>query len=49
MSVQDWFQLLFAGAYLILLNWQRLSLVALKKSVDTEVSALKDELEKENS
>ena len=47
MTAQDWFMLIFAGAYLVLLNWLRLSLVGLKSSVDDELTAHKTELTKE--
>lgn len=34
----DWVTLIFSGAYLVLLNWLRLSIVSLKKALDEEKS-----------
>lgn len=36
MTAIEWFTLIFAGSYLVLLNWLRLSLVSLKKALDDE-------------
>jgi len=47
MTTVDWFMLIFAGAYLVLLNWQRLGIASLKQSLDKEVKALNEALDKE--
>ena len=47
MTTVDWFMLIFAGAYLVLLNWLRLGVASLKESLDKEVTALNKALDKE--